>query len=420
MKKPLFLLILFCLNGLLSFSQSSITYNAAIPNYVQVGNAMNTVLTGTSTITVEGWCYLTTYPFLPTVIGNYGTGMQFLLRVDGNKPAFWVDGGSGFRVINGATTVPLNTWTHLAGVWDGSSLRVYINGILDGTASGITGAFNNTSNPVRIGASLTSETWTGKLDAVRVWKSARTVTEINATMNSCLTGTETNLLALYNFEEGSGTTVADLTGHGYTGTLAGSTIPVWSAGLACSATLPVNFTSVGANRNNNGIVIEWTVGEESDTWQYEIERSPDGSDFIKVGIANATHHTQYVWTDVNALQKQSYYRVKSVDVSGLIKYSGIIKVIAGRQNAAVTVWPNPVEHGELNIQFKEQPAGSYTINLSDAAGRLIFATALQRTLGNSVHRIQLSSTIRAGIYQLRVIANGKTAVVQKLFIKNAR
>ena len=228
---------------------------------------MNTALTGTNTITVEAWCYLTSYSFLPTAVGNYGAGMQFLLRVDGNRPAFWVDNGGGFRVINGATTIPLNTWTHLAGVWNGSVLTVYINGVLDGTATVAGGAFNVTTNPVRIGASLTSESWDGKLDDVRIWSTARTVTEISTSIKGCLPGTTPGLLALYNFEEGAGTSLTDRTGNGYNGVLVSS--PAWTAGLGC-ITLPVNFVSINAKRTNDNVLLSWKVAAEQDILRYEV------------------------------------------------------------------------------------------------------------------------------------------------------
>ncbi|MGZ8554161.1 MAG: hypothetical protein ACXWV8_12185, partial [Chitinophagaceae bacterium] len=97
MKKllPFFMPVFFC--SQVTIAQSALQFNETIPNYVEVGNAMNTALTGTNTITVEAWCYLASYSFLPSAVGNYGSGMQFLLRVDGNRPAFWVDNSGGFR-----------------------------------------------------------------------------------------------------------------------------------------------------------------------------------------------------------------------------------------------------------------------------------------------------------------------------------
>src|SRR4030095_16417618 len=102
------------------------------------------------------------------------------------------------------------------------------------------------------------EGFTGNLDAVSIWSTARTSTEINASIAGCLSGAETGLLALYNFGEGTGTTTADLTGNGYTGTLTSS--PVWTTGYSSCGTLSVNFISISANRNSNGVVINWKVG----------------------------------------------------------------------------------------------------------------------------------------------------------------
>jgi len=406
-------------SGQFATAQTALTFDASIPSYVEVGTPMNTVLEGTNTITVEAWCYLTDYPFLPTVVGNYGSGMQFLLRIDGNNPAFWVDNGSGFNVVGGGTTVPLYTWTHIAGVWDGNELRVYFNGVLDGTSTGVTGAFPSCANPVMIGANQLSEAWTGTLDDVRIWSTARTEVEINATMNGCLTGTETGLLALYDFEEGSGSTLGDLTGNGYDGTLINS--PDWTPGYSsgCS-TLSVNFISISANRNSNGVLVNWKVAAEQDMLRYEIESSADGRSFSKAGTVTANGSSSYNWLDVSALQQGPYYRVKSIDKRGIIKYTGIVKVSSGKEPSMIRVWPNPIEGSEINLQFKNQLSGRYNIRLLDAAGRVMFAKIAEHAGGNSIETIELSPGISRGVYQLVVIAPDKTVHSQKLFINKAK
>lgn len=417
MKKllPLFMPAFFCWQTVIA--QNALQFNETIPNYVEVGNAMNTALTGTNTITVEAWCYLTSYSFLPTAVGNYGSGMQFLLRVDGNRPAFWVDNGGGFRVINGATTVPLNTWTHLAGVWNGSVLSVYINGVPDGTTAVAGGAFNATTNPVRIGASLLSESWDGRIDDVRIWSTARTATEISTYMNGCLPGTTPGLLALYNFEEGAGTTLTDRTGHGYNGSLVSS--PTWTAGLGC-ITLPVNFVSIHAKRNNDNILLSWKVAAEQDILRYEIERSPDGRGFDKAGSVMASNSNDYSWNDVSALPAMAYYRVKSIDLSGEIKYSGIAKIAGGDEHPVITVSPNPVQGNELNVQFRNKRGGRYDIRLIDAAGRLQLVSIRQHSGGNSTHTIQLPFAVRSGAYQLIVTDEDKKVTAQQLYIDRAK
>lgn len=412
MKKilPVIMLAFFCWQS--SNAQSALQYNETVPNYVEVGNAMNTVLTGTNTITVEAWCYLTSYSFLPTAVGNYGAGMQFLLRVDGNRPAFWVDNGGGFRVVNGATTVPLNTWTHLAGVWNGSVLTVYINGVPDGTAAVAGGAFNATTNPVRIGASLLSESWDGKLDDVRIWSTARTATDISTFMSGCLPGTTPGLLALYNFEEGAGISVADLTGHGYNGTLISS--PTWTTGLGCT-TLPVNFVSIQAKKSDDNVILNWKVADEQDIVRYDVERSTDGRSFEKAGSVPASNNTDYSWLD-NSVSAMVYYRVKSVDRSGELKYSGIATLFAGADRSTISVAPNPVQGRTLHVRFKDKREGKYEIRLVDAAGRSLLVSARQHPGGNSTQTIQLPFDVGRGIYQLIVTDAYKNVNVQQLYI----
>ena len=167
------------------------------------------------------------------------------------------------------------------------------------------GAFNATTNPVRIGASLTSESWDGRLDDVRIWSTARTVTEINTYMTGCVPGTTPGLLALYNFEEGAGTSAADLTGHGYNGTLVSS--PAWTTGLGC-ITLPVNFVSINAKKSNDNVLLSWKVAAEQDILRYEIERSADGRNFDKAGSIVASNSNAYSWLDISALPAMTYYR----------------------------------------------------------------------------------------------------------------
>ncbi len=419
MKKLLLLLIPVFFSVQFSTAQTALTFDAAVPSYVEVAADLSTVLEGTNTITAEAWCYLTEYTYYPTLTGNYDATMQFLLRLDDNGlPAFWVDNGFGFNTVQGATTVQLNTWTHIAGVWDGNELRIYFNGVLDGTTTGVDGAFLSSASLLRIGANQLSEAWTGKLDDVRIWSTARTETEINTTMTGCLTGSETGLLANYNFEEGSGTTTADITGNGYDGTLINS--PTWETGNSSCTTLSVNFISISANRNSNAVLVNWKVAAEQDILRYEIERSADGRSFSNAGTVTANGSSSYSWLDGSALQQSSYYRIKSIDRRGMIKYSGIVKISSGNEPSIIRVWPNPVEGSEFNLQFKNQPAGRYDIRLLDAAGRVLLVTSAQHADGNSMETIKLSPGIGTGFYQLEVIAPDKTVSVQKLFISKAK
>ena len=60
----------------------------------------------------------------------------------------------------------------------------------------------------------------GAIDELRVWNDVRTQAEIKANMHTELSGSESNLVAYYNFNDGSGTTSTDLTSNSNDGTMA--------------------------------------------------------------------------------------------------------------------------------------------------------------------------------------------------------
>ena len=77
------------------------------------------------------------------------------------------------------------------------------------------------SDPIRLGSDYSSRYFDGRIDEVRIWNIARNQEEIVSSMDSSLTGQESGLVAYYNFDEGSGIILNDLTGNGHNGTVVG-------------------------------------------------------------------------------------------------------------------------------------------------------------------------------------------------------
>ncbi|MFZ4582785.1 MAG: LamG domain-containing protein, partial [Paludibacter sp.] len=123
-------------------------------DYVDCGNTMTTNLAGTHNFSVEAWAYLTASDgYFKTIIGNYGghSDLQFLLRIDGGIPRFFISNSLGtFTYLQINKSMPLNTWTHYAGTWDGTTMNFYMNGKLEKTGS-LSGSFPSMSNSVKIG-----------------------------------------------------------------------------------------------------------------------------------------------------------------------------------------------------------------------------------------------------------------------------
>ncbi|MFY0628568.1 MAG: BspA family leucine-rich repeat surface protein, partial [Reichenbachiella sp.] len=176
--------------------------------HVNLGSSINAVFDGNSNLTLEAWVYPTTTNADQTIIGNYdaASDMQYLLRIGGDKAFFYVGTGvSAFSGLNGTISIPTNAWTHIAATYDGADMRLYINGVEDGTGVPLVATFPaQASLPVTIGGLDGSQYFTGIIDEVMVWDAARTAGEIlsDAENGIASPGSELNLISYYKFNHG--------------------------------------------------------------------------------------------------------------------------------------------------------------------------------------------------------------------------
>lgn len=106
-------------------------------------------------------------------------------------------------------------WTHFAGTFDGQTAKLYINGKLEKTKTGVS---FDAGDWLTIGGlqffNGVQSFYKGEIDELRVWSVVRTDEEISATMNRPLTGHETGLVGYWKFDEGEGQTANEFVyGH---------------------------------------------------------------------------------------------------------------------------------------------------------------------------------------------------------------
>ncbi len=128
----------------------------------------------------------------------------------------WREGVSGDKMEN------TNTWYHFAGVFDGSSVSIYVNGILEGFADfGSSTQLAPRDFDVKIGGMYEPRyTLNGYIDEVRVWNVARTGEDIREFMNKKLTNNDTTgIVGYWRLDETSGSTAYDRSQFNNDGTL---------------------------------------------------------------------------------------------------------------------------------------------------------------------------------------------------------
>jgi hypothetical protein len=88
---------------------------------------------------------------------------------------------------NSNTTFGLNAWTHEAMTWNGTTLRLFVNGVQVASRT-VSGALAPSTGPLRLGGdSLRNEWFSGRIDEVRVYGRPLTAAEITADMNAAIT-----------------------------------------------------------------------------------------------------------------------------------------------------------------------------------------------------------------------------------------
>lgn len=196
-------------------------------------------------VSFEGWVKVNAFkpgfPFISSVMGiEVGDSNSAMLRFgDGNlannKLQFILSFGTAQVKLNSVTAFNTNAWYHIAATYDGSAMKLYVNGVLDASVP-VTGNF--TANGILYLARNydNSRTLNGFLDEFRVWKRALTATEILA--NNCnVPATASGLEANWKMNEGSGNGALDTTANTHFATLINMSNTNWNTDVACAAGL---------------------------------------------------------------------------------------------------------------------------------------------------------------------------------------
>jgi hypothetical protein len=240
-KKAILFIYLLVFN-IVSHAQNGLNFNGT-NSYVEIPYSSTN---NTTQFTVEFWA---------KVNGGAGT-IRAPLSNRGYPPTvgynFYADSNNTWTFTAGNNTgvwsylpgpaIVLGQWTHLAASYDGTTLRFYVNGVLENSL--VTAFTVNTSRPLRIGAGTTETTpnyyFPGVVDEVKIWNYARNVNQINNYKNINLPVPQTGLQSYYQFESGTATSKTGINN----GTLINS--PTSVAGI--------NFTSAPSTISGNNVI----------------------------------------------------------------------------------------------------------------------------------------------------------------------
>ena len=158
------------------------------PNYVAkftnsgftIKNLFPTALTNA---TIEYWLKPTSLSSWNQYVGP-GWG-AFLIHTDANG-ALYAGWNTGNRAVSSNKALTTSSWTHIAVVVEGSDLTLYVNGEPAGSCSGSTSGIGALGD-FTFGSLKESQSLNAQIDEVRIWKTARTQTQINQYMYTRIT-----------------------------------------------------------------------------------------------------------------------------------------------------------------------------------------------------------------------------------------
>jgi trimeric autotransporter adhesin len=265
-------------------------------------------------VTVEAWVKPTggsgTNRAVADSFYDDGAGVVrgFLLGIDTSN-RWWLALGNGTAYKGAtATTATLNVWTHVVGTFDGTTARLYVNGLLAGSAAASYAA--NAVQPVTIGAWPYLGSWvdqfTGSLDEVAVYSSALSAARVQAHYLLGRSYKDTVLdavpVSFWRLGEGSGTSAADSKGSN-TGTYTNSPTLAQTGVLAGDSDTAVSFNATNTYVNvpytsalnpAQFTVEAWAIwdGTRSGAWRTVLGNWNDGAGYggLWLGI-----HTNGQW-----------------------------------------------------------------------------------------------------------------------------
>lgn len=160
---------------------------------------------------------------------------EFHLRLgdatNNDKLQLWVstDCSSPASTVSGNTAISLGTWSHVVGTYDGETMRIYINGYLDGVDTTPSGSMCNGAADINIGR-WAEGGWQfdGLIDEVKIFSYARTQAQIAYDYNGG------KPVGWWPLDNGEGIIATDVSGNGNDGTLT-SMDPTadWLDGTSC-------------------------------------------------------------------------------------------------------------------------------------------------------------------------------------------
>jgi hypothetical protein len=313
-------------------------------------------------------------------------------------------------------------WHQISGVYGDGVLKVYVDGVLDTTAVAGDSPDLTSLQPLLLGASAYSDGayFKGTMDEVRIYKKALSSLQIDS-LYQVDGGTRpvlaANLIAWYDFEEGSGTQVLDKSGKGHDGTLTGTA--TWAADGVSGNSLHLGGTvgvripaSPDFTALSDFTVSSWVWQDvqtlDEPVWEFAEANHFPGSSFWVNTNGNQKVFQGMVYSNLNSTTYQPTELVSGSAAAALSRWNNLtLTYKADTRTAILFVNGAPVDTNTTAAGLVPSKAGDLLLGLriptslaarkgAGLKGRLdevkIFKAAYSATQVDSLYRADRATT----------------------------
>jgi len=161
--------------------------------------------------------------------------------------------------------------------------------------------------------------------------------------------------------------------------------------------LPVELTAFQAYAKGTDVQLRWTTATEINNFGFAVERSADGRNWKEIGFVagagNSSIERRYAFSDTRIEAAPAYfYRLRQIDRDGSEEFSPVVMVTFRVVNASVITdaYPNPF-NPTTTVNFTLDSESMVTLQLSDAAGRIVQTVLSDAAMSAGTHAVTLNA-----------------------------
>jgi len=175
-----------------------------------------------------------------------------------------------------------------------------------------------------------------------------------------------------------------------------------STALAPCIVVPITLQNFSANKNGSNNELHWQVNCLSGSVTFELQRSADGSEFKTIYTSVETKArcaSPFTYSDVTALNGANYYRLKIIDIDGVVAFSKVCLAVNNIGDRNILRIQPTIVSSQVSMQYISSASEKVEWVITDMQGRIAKKVSTPVISGDNKIVIAVTDLSR-GLYQI--------------------